>query len=334
MTVHIHVHGFGFTGSGALIDWMKDHPDIQVAPKIKGFMGKDGIAAILTAADDPEEQKRLVRRRLESVDKEIRERPLKTRLPGYQRGRALANAVKTRLGLGRRTGEHMTNTEVEGIEGWEVDRAYLRDFLQRLEAGEAPDGVAYWREWLQRRIAQYGGEAPFVALDKCLPFDEPAYDGVWEAVWDPVRVVVAHRDPVDQCAEIVRRLGWEKLVRKGKYAAGDREDVGGSFLETARSNLERLRDYQRRHPERCLAVPFEGFVEEHEAWSPRLQRWLGVPRQEPPRGHFDPAVSARNIGIGDEHPDVRELLEARSEPLQAVRALRAELDELSRSAAP
>lgn len=330
--MHIHVHGFGFTGSGAVLDWMKDHPAVTVLPKIKGFMGGRSVAAILQAPPGSPTQREHAVALLEERQKQLDDRPLKTRLPGYEAGRAWANALKTHLGLGRRTGVHMTSTAIEGPEGWMLDCEYLSRFIAQIDGGEAGDPVAYWQGWFRARVAQYADGAAHVALDKCLPFDEPAHDGVWERVFEPARVVVAHRDPVDQCAEVVLRLGWDKLTRKGKYTAGDDPDTGRAFLARAEANLQRVLDYQRAHPQTCLAVPFEGFVTAHETWGAGLHQWLGVGGARPtpgPETHFDPAVSAENVDLGDRVPEARDLMTAHPEALERVRDLRRQLDALA-----
>ena len=332
--MYIHVFGYGFTGSGALLDWMKDRPDLCVAPKIKGFMGRHGVGELLLATGEPQRQQDMARARLAELEREIRNRPLKTRLPGYRAGRNAINALRTALGVGRRTGVHLTSTEVEGIEGWLEDRRFIADFLARLEGGGEFDAFAFWQEWLRCRVRQYCGDARHVALDKCLPFTEEKYDGVWERVFDPARVVVAHRDPADQCAELGRRVGWDRFVRKGKYMAAGEAEPAANFLATMRGHLERLLAYQRRAPEVCLSVPFEGFVQEHARWAGVITAWLGLPERTPTVGHFDPAVSRENIGIGEDDPRTLRFLESHRDALEAVRELRRELDALTLSATP
>ncbi len=327
----VFVQGFGFTGSGALLDWMKDQPEICVSAKVKGFMGREGVGEMLLAGPGPDAMRSVARQRLAALEAQIRRRPLKMRLPGYRRGRALANDLKSALGLGRRTGVHMTSTEVEGLEGWERDRDWLRAFIAGFDDGSVTNPASFWNGWFRDRIRQYCPDASHVALDKCLPFETDRFDGLWEDVMDPARVVVAHRDPADQAAEIVRRQGWKKLARRCGYTGEPTADpaFGEHFLDWAEANLRRVLDYQRRRPDRCLAIPFEGFTGEPAAWSARVRAWLDLPQRPFEPGRFEPAVSRENVGIAAVEPHIDSLFDGLDARREALEALRGELDALS-----
>ncbi len=332
--MNIVIYGFGFSGSGAVVDWARDSSAFAVLPKIKSFVRAGGIGEILLAPDR-QTQADMARALSARLKRKIRQEPLRKRLPGYQRRQALYHRVRSGVGLGRRTGEHKTNVRSEGVEGWVVDRRYLRDFCRRLEHGETFDAVTYWQHWFSTRVRQYCPDAKRVVLDKCLRFDDPRHDGLWERVYDPVRVIVVHRDPVDQFTEIIRQVGWDKVREKGKYAWGTAEDPGQAFLETTLRCLQRLRDYQRGHPQTCLSVPFEGFVQDHASWAACLGYWLGISAGHVPAArYFDPAVSARNIGIGERYPEAGEMVWRHEGLLAEARALREEVEALSLQASP
>lgn len=323
--MNLLVFGFGFTGSGAVVDWLHDSPHVRVSPKIKGFMGRHGIGEILLAQGETDRQRQLVMARIAWLDRQIEHRPLKTRIPGYRRGRRVVNAARTMLGLGRRTGEHMTNTEVEGVEGWRLDRAYLVDFLTRLDADQQFDQAGFWQSWLAARVRQYCGDAQRVALDKCIDFSNPQYDGAWERVFDPARLIAVHRDPADHLAELGLRVGWEKLAGKEKYVISGSADLAEGFLRRTQENLERLLAYHQGAPGICLPVPFEDFVLDHTRWAGRIAQWLEFPDGKTVHSRFDPAVSRRNIGIGRSDERVQELFAPHRKRVEAIRELRREL---------
>lgn len=327
------VHGFGFSGSGAVLDWLQDCPGVQLAPKIKGFMAPGGIGEIVLCADDPARMQALARARIAVLEKMIRQRPLKYRLPGYSQGRQMLHQVRTLLGIGRRTGVHATNAEVEGAAGWAMDCRYLSEFIERLERKESLDVVAYWRGWLDARLAQECPGVEWVALDKCVPALSGPLSRAWAEVYRPFRLIVAHRDPQDQFIESVRQLGWDKLARRKNYPWGRSSDPGRAFLEKTRAELVELLDYQRHAPEACLAVPFEGLVGSQPEWARRIGAWSGLPEiSEGPGSRFDPAVSKQNIGLGEAHPQTRGLLEAHQALLDEIRAMRRQLIALSEAA--
>ncbi|BAU57124.1 hypothetical protein HH1059_04490 [Halorhodospira halochloris] len=216
--MNILIYGFGFSGSGALIDAFKDTEQIAIAPKISGLSGDGGVGALLTAADDRQRQREIAQVRLKELESKIAKERRARRWTWWYRLQERRRALSRALGL-RRGGVHASQAERESIEEWLIDARYLQQFLAEIDAGKQLDMVAYWRQWLQERLFANAPGAQWVLVDKRVPLMDPKMDGIWQPLYEPFKLVVVHRDPADHMAEIVRQKGWKKVARQDRDGA-------------------------------------------------------------------------------------------------------------------
>lgn len=334
--VRVAVQGFGYSGSGAVLDWLKDTCAVCVLPtkvqsfnhrgrgRIGGLLRHVGVhrpgpwLAELLEAEGLEEKRRIADRHLLVLAHSVRVWPwLALPQSGW-------SCVSRSLGL-RPSGIHRSNAGNEGPAEWRIDLDWLRRFRERLDAGKAFDEIAHWQSWFQARVSQRCGNARWVVLDRGVDFPV-GFERGWQAVYAPLRTVFVHRDPIDQLAEQIRQKGGARFRAGNGRDAYDEEAVG-RFLGSVTRKLSRARDFCEREPDSFMAVPFEGFVREHAVWAARIADWAGFPdaRREAPL-RFDPAVSARNIGIAEQDAKLMEAVAVHRDRVDAIRDIRAALN--------
>lgn len=302
--LNILVAGIYWSGSGAVVDYLKGHPDCFVPRgEFTDFKRSGRIGTMLEA-------------------------------PSIQRAKWLARSmwVETRLGklpaaqlkaLKSKNPDNLPLKEQVGHNRLKLQ--FLAEYRRHLREGSKHTDTAIWNRWLQAvGRAQPGGKQAIV-------WNQPIWVGkhehTWPSVFSPYKLVVVHRDPVDQFAEVVRQGKIGKRKSDPSFDDNEKDDVAYVLkgIKAKMTSLGALADQLGR--KRLLLINFERFVKDHEAEAERLCNFLGLPNTQVPSAPFDPSKSILNIGIG-EAEKIQAMLKPHQALLGELRHLRNQLDNL------
>jgi hypothetical protein len=296
--IPIILSGFGWSGSGAVADFLKGYP--QVADIFSGremglWTGKYGLDRLYAHFASRGFNRRLL---LEFLTRHCFGHSF---LGDNKRTKSLG-------GMWHWLGEPQRwmlldalGKWLESIEEWQKNPAHsLLEAFQGLSSR------------LLRLLT--GEETAFVLLSNCIPSDAIAGIRMFEAP----AVIVSWRDPGDAYASKMAAFpdtalefdGWkvQLMARINRYLAGKRE----------------VAEYARL----WMDVSFEEFVQD-DRLRQQLSALLNLDGQ-PMKSTFDPAISARNVGILQ--PVAGKNRSAWSDLASAVREARAEAQAISRQA--
>lgn len=273
--INVLVAGIYWSGSGAVVDYLKGHPDCHVPKGEFTDFKRQGRIGTMLEADSVAQAQQLARRIW-----------LETAL-----GKLPAAWWKQ-----MRTDDPASLALKDQVFHQQLKLTYLRQYRQQIARSGQAEGAGIWNQWLQalgQRIV--GGRGAVV-------WNQPIWVGMhehtWPALFEPYRLVVVHRDPEDQFAEVVRQGKIGKRKSDPAFDDSETDDVAYVLKGIARK-LEALAELGRILPEgRLLNVDFEAFVEDHDKQAARVCRFLGMEPGQSAGAPFRPEQSARNIGIG------------------------------------
>lgn len=277
LPLNILVAGIYWSGSGAVVDYLKGHPDCVVPRgEFTDFKRQGRIGSMLEAASG-KEARQLARRMW-----------LETAL-----GKLPAAAWKQR--------KVRTPSELplkEQVFHNRLKLEYLKQYRAHLAAGGAPSDDSVWNQWLQALGARLAGNHKAVVWNQ--PIWVGKHEACWPGVFSPYRLVVVHRDPQDQFAEVVRQGKIGKRKSDPAFDDSEQDDIA-YVLKGIAAKLEHLKALEQTLPMgHLLTVNFETFVKDHSREAERITRYLGLENRQGNDAPFDPSQSIKNIGIGQE----------------------------------
>lgn len=281
MTDHPHplnilVAGIYWSGSGAVVDYLKGHPDCYVPRgEFTDFKRSGRIGSILEA-ESASKAKWLARAmRLET---------------------ALGKLPAARLKQANGTDQSKLPLK-EQVKHNRLKLDYLGRYREHLANGGEPSEGTVWNQWLQAVGREYSAGKPAIVWNQ--PIWVGKHEQTWPAVFNPFKLIVVHRDPIDQFAEVVRQGKIGKRKSDPAFDDSEKDDIA-YVLKGIAAKMQSLMALQEQLTEsRMLAVSFETFVKSHKAEAQRICDFLGYPEAQIPSAPFDPSYSIRNIGIGD-----------------------------------
>ncbi|MGC8120895.1 sulfotransferase family protein [Marinobacter sp. VGCF2001] len=300
--LNILVAGIYWSGSGAVVDYLKGHPDCCVPRGEFTDFKRNGRIGSMLEANSAQQAKWLARAMW-----------VETRL-----GKLPAAQWKARQGKNQAS---LPLKEQVGHNRLKLD--YLSRYRRHLNSGGAQTDPAIWNQWLRAVGRTYAGEKPAIVWNQ--PIWVGKHEHTWPAVFQPYKLVVVHRDPVDQFAEVVRQGKIGKRKSDPAFDDTEKDDIA-YVLRGIKAKISSLKALaQQLGREQILLVNFERFVKEPAAEAQRLCAFLGFRESQMPSAPFDPSKSILNIGIG-ENPDIRSRLAPYQELVSELYELRHQLD--------
>lgn len=273
--LNILVAGIYWSGSGAIVDYLKGHPDCVVPRGEFTDFKRSGRIGTMLEAGSPREAKRFARRMwLETA---------LGKLPAAMwKQRKSANPASLPL--------------KEQVFHNRLKLRYLQAYRHHLSDGGSPSDSTAWNQWLQKVGRRVAGDHKAVVWNQ--PIWVGKHEHSWPAVFSPYRLVVVHRDPEDQFAEVVRQGKIGKRKSDPAFDDSEQDDVA-YVLKGMAAKLRHLKALQTTLPAgHLLTVSFESFVRDHQQQAERLNRFLGLETTQVGNAPFDPSQSIKNIGIG------------------------------------
>ena len=273
--INVLVAGIYWSGSGAVVDYLKGHPDCHVPRGEFTDFKRQGRIGTMLESDSPAQARQLAWRA--SVETAM------GRLPAAW-WKQRKHRDPSSLALKDQTFHH------------QLKLVYLKQYRQQLTRTGEPADVRTWNQWLQSLGQRIARERRAVVWNQ--PIWVGMHEHTWPALFEPYRLIVVHRDPQDQFAEVVRQGKIGKRKSDPAFDDGETDDVAYVLKGIARK-LEALAELGELLPEgRLLTVGFEAFVEDHQKQAARVCHFLGMEPHQVKAAPFKPEESARNIGIG------------------------------------
>jgi hypothetical protein len=300
--LNVLVAGIYWSGSGAVVDYLKGHPDCAVPRgEFTDFKRSGRIGSILEAG---------------SVSK----------------AKWLARAMWAETALGKLPaarfkqlkGEEQSKLPLkEQVKHNRLKLQYLSRYRKHLAAGNPNSDGTIWNQWLQAVGEEYAGGKAAIVWNQ--PIWVGKHEQTWPAVFEPFRLIVVHRDPIDQFAEVVRQGKIGKRKSDPAFDDTEKDDIA-YVLKGIAAKMESLIALQKQLGEdRILAVSFERFVKSHKDEAERICHFLGFEEAQLSSAPFKPSWSIRNIGIGDTD-QIRGMLDGHQLLVDRLYALRTQFD--------
>ena len=199
------VVGLYWSGSGAIVDYLHGHPDCTVPRgEFTDFKRSGRIGSILEAT---------------SISK----------------AKWLSRALWIETALGKLPVAHLKQARGTGqrnrplkeqVKHHRLKLQYLSYYRKHLDNGGLLSDGTIWNQWLQTVGREYADGKQAIVWNQ--PIWVGKHENTWPAVFSPFKLIVVHRDPLDQFAEVVRQGKIGK--RKSDPAFDDREKWLGHSL--------------------------------------------------------------------------------------------------------
>lgn len=159
----------------------------------------------------------------------------------------------------------------------------------------------YADEWLVSLKKLFAPGKKYLLIDQPILWGQ--HSETWPVFFDPFKMIVVARNPLDQLAEVMRQ---NNLL--SNYSAPDADTWGGgrqgAFNYTLHTLLVRILHYQRiresMDSENLLFVKFEELVNNPDTVIPCIADFLGVNEDSLKRSEtFRPEISRKNININE-----------------------------------
>jgi len=300
--LNILVAGIYWSGSGAVVDYLKGHPDCHVPRgEFTDFKRSGRIGSILEAGS-------------------------------VSRAKWLARAMWLETALGKlpvarfkllRGADQGKLPLKEQVKHNRLKLQYLSYYRKHLINGNPASDSTIWNQWLQAVGKEYAGDKQAIVWNQ--PVWVGKHEQTWPAVFTPFKLIVVHRDPIDQFAEVVRQGKIGKRKSDPAFDDSEKDDIA-YVLKGIAAKMESLTALQEQLTDRhVLAVSFETFVKAHKAEAQRVCEFLEFPEAQLPSAPFDPSYSIRNIGIGSTD-EIRNMLKDYQPLIDRLYELRAQFD--------
>ncbi|MDX1458853.1 MAG: sulfotransferase [Marinobacter sp.] len=282
--LNILVAGIYWSGSGAVVDYLKGHPDcFTPRGEFTDFKRAGRIGSMLSARSRAQARRLAALMWLETA---LGKLPLA--LLKQARGKDPASLPLK-----------------EQVKHNRLKLQFLKQYRKHLRQGGAPQDPLIWHKWLQTLGQLYAGDRKGLVLNQ--PVWIGQHEQSWPGVFEPFKLLVVHRDPIDQFAEVVRQGKIGKRKSDPAFDDSEKDDIA-YVLKGIAAKMESLIALNDQLPEdRLLCVGFEDFVHDANNAARVICHFLGLPHQPVDQTPFNPNYSIRNIGIGDTD-DIRAML--------------------------
>lgn len=160
------------------------------------------------------------------------------------------------------------------------------------------------QKWIEEIIDISRDEDTRIAV-----FDQPInfgqHDDVWPTVFEPYKLIVVCRDPRDQIAEQIKHnYPSSKLINGIGYLYGWKlKDAINFQIELSKARIRALnKTISKIDKNNLMIIPFEKIVLDYKSTKKYIQDFLGLRDEDHiyPKKFFKPEWSQKNIGIHKE----------------------------------
>jgi len=156
-----------------------------------------------------------------------------------------------------------------------------------------------WLELVEEIVGAKGKKA--IILDQAIHLGQ--HFDVWPEFFGDFKIIIVYRDPRDM---LVEQEKYKWLYRK-QVSSNDiclygesLEDIVRFRTDTMRARMNHMDDIKSKVPsDKLLVLKFEDLVQDYDHIKPKIESFIGLDPSDhiEPKKYFDPAKSAKNIGV-------------------------------------
>ncbi|WP_063660033.1 sulfotransferase [Aliivibrio fischeri] len=186
--------------------------------------------------------------------------------------------------------------------------------------------VAFWKNWLA--ISSLN-EKDYVVYCNPIYYDnfEPEHKELWPKLFSPYKIILVHRNPLDQFYDIYMKEGMsDTSVARFFKGSEELEPIQRFHYIVKKIHEARLNLINTYSKDELLLISFEDFVENSHVHLNEIVGFLGLSNCSFSNSErFDAEKSCRNIGIWKSNEHVKDLIIKNSEIVDELMIMRAEL---------
>ncbi len=165
---------------------------------------------------------------------------------------------------------------------------------------ETKERIKYAQQWITEIVNIVGKNNRAVIFDQPINFGQ--HDAYWPIVFEPYKLIIVYRDPRDQFAERAKHGRFSKGLRGdfGYLYGWDLESVLKFRIDATLARMKAIdKLLQKIDNKSVMLISFEQLVNDYYASVKRIEEFVGLIREEhtQPKKFFDPDCSSRNIGV-------------------------------------
>lgn len=299
---NILVVGIYWSGSGAVVDFLKGHPQCFTPSGEFTDIKREGRVISAVTATSATRARHFIR--LMWLETVIGKLP-----PAFVQ--RLAGKNQDELPL-KKQWRHI-----------QLKLKALQRCRDHIRNGGNHTDTAPWRQWIREMGDVYAPDRQAVVWNQ--PLWVGSHEQIALDIFSPGKLIVVHRDPEDQFAE-VERQGKLGKAKSDPAFSGDRSEPVTFVLDGITRKLESLVSLKNSLPANdILTLPFESFVIDHEAAERRVCEFVGLQKTLDSGPYFHPEQSRKNVGIG-QATHIQSMLSPYRDKIQRMTELRKQLD--------
>ena len=163
--------------------------------------------------------------------------------------------------------------------------------------------------WLQACGDLYACNHDFLLMDQPLQYN--CHEGVWPLVFDPFKLIIVYRNPLDQIAQIIKQgllFGEMKMELPSLHKqepiisiyGGGRKGAINFQIDALSARLMHAENMLKSYgPDHVLLISFEKLVEKYNYTKKIIEEFIGITENDHINElkFFNPDISNKNIGI-------------------------------------
>lgn len=306
-TTNVLIKGLWWSGSGAVVDWLSEHNEAKLYGIFDTFLVKNGIGDIINS-NEAAEKKRLAQRLIKQTIKKFIN----------LRYKEIKNDKKSILKNCYRKPHNRFSHVFKTVR-------HLYAYEKLIEKQADFDEIDFFNKFIHNLRPK--GLYKYLIFDQVI--DIGYHNTIWQEVFSPFKLVIVHRNPRDQLAQLVRQNKFGKSSNHIRIKPNNKELLVDFFFRVVNLQYENVLTLTKAIGKEQLAIiPFEGFVSNHLYYRKQVCSFLGISdSQNFTAKKFDPNVSVHNIGIAekDNVERIEGYSEAKIKKLENKRALLFEL---------
>ncbi|POC14869.1 hypothetical protein [Vibrio vulnificus] len=314
--------GGWFSGNSAILDFLSSNSDIKyLRSDFDVLRKKSGIIDLIIEEDLREKNKVIISNLKYSILKLIS--AVKFNVGRYSKHLLKSNDFHSEREYRLRYDDHVSfNTKFI---------IYMLSYFFKLNflSIDNDNEIKHWRKWLNSFR-----EKPNQKVIFCNPiyYDnfEPSHSFVWRRLFEPCKLLLVHRDPLDQFCDIYQKNGMVDTSVVRFFSGTEELSPVERFLHIVKKiHRARIELIYEKKSDDLLLVSFEDFIENNNYVVDQINKFLFIDSNNYRESKFfDIERSRKNINIFKKNSVVSSLVEQHLGIFIRLRKMRNELIEV------
>jgi len=146
----------------------------------------------------------------------------------------------------------------------------------------------------------------FILFDQAVNFGQ--HEALWTEVFDPYKLIVVVRNPKDQFSQMANNRNYFSrhfMQPQAYYMQGwSMKDAIQYRIDSKRNELACIEKYISGHKDHSLLLTFEELILRYDETKDKIQRFLGLNEADHvfKKRYFDPSISRKNLDLAGRSP--------------------------------